>query len=389
MVDISFKFRMVSRAVLGLVLVGASAAWVQAQTVKTMLVEPPAPLLPQQIGRWVKAASPAAGGAAVTPARAADSAVLAEDGLQRSAHGVYHVEGRPAETIAVTASQFVDATGAHAAYSYYLRPGAQYRGPKIGDETGDGFLIRSGTTVVSAVSKASAASTNAMLTELVVHLPKVGGPKGEPPLLPTYLPTKGLKTETVKYALGPVSYAAMGGVVPGEIVGFDKAAEAVMARYEGEGTLTLFLYPTPQIAAIHLRLIEAEMRRQGTPAGTVMLRRQGVLVLLTTGEWKAIEAQRMVEGIHLRNELTWNRKMPLEFHSEVQKTYSLLASIAVFCGVGALASVVLGLFLGGGRAAIRLMQGKPAASEPEFLRIDLSGTSAKLQMDGGGTKPPR
>jgi len=89
----------------------------------------------------------------------------------------------------------------------------------------------------------------------------------------------------------------------------------------------------------------------------------------------------MVEGIHLHEVLSWNKPMPLEFHAEVQKTYSLLFSIAVFCGVGALAAIILGLFLGGGRAAIRVMQGKPAATEPEFLRIDLSGTAARLQTD--------
>jgi hypothetical protein len=69
--------------------------------------------------------------------------------------------------------------------------------------------------------------------------------------------------------------------------------------------------------------------------------------------------------------------MPLEFHAEVQKTYSLLVSIAILCGVGALAAIVLGLFLGGGRALVRVLQGKPAATEPEFLRIDLRGRSAK------------
>ena len=40
----------------------------------------------------------------------------------------------------------------------------------------------------------------------------------------------------------------MGGVLPPEIVGFDKAAEVVTAKYEGKGTLTMLLYPTPQIA---------------------------------------------------------------------------------------------------------------------------------------------
>ena len=151
-------------------------------------------------------------------------------------------------------------------------------------------------------------------------LPKIGGPKGLAPLLPTYLPAKGLEPETVKYAVGPVGYQAMGGVLPPEIVGFDKAAEVVTAKYEGEGTLTMLLYPTPQIAGDHGRLIEAEMNRQGASAGTVKLRREGPLVLMTTGAWSPAEAQKMVEGIHLRNELTWNKPMPLEFHSEVRKT---------------------------------------------------------------------
>ena len=57
----------------------------------------------------------------------------------------------------------------------------------------------------------------------------------------------------MKYALGPVGYEAMGGVLPGEIVGFDKAAEAVTAKYEGKGKLTMLLYPTPQIAGDHGR----------------------------------------------------------------------------------------------------------------------------------------
>jgi hypothetical protein len=39
--------------------------------------------------------------------------------------------------------------------------------------------------------------------------------------------------------------------------------------------------------------------------------------------------------------------------------------------------LVLGLFFGGGRALIRVLQGKPAASEPEFLRIDLRGALGK------------
>jgi hypothetical protein len=374
---VCLRSRMMLRALLSLALVGAAAGSIYGQTPTTTLVEPPAPLLPAQFGVWAKSA-PAEG---ADGAAQADAAVLAEDGLKRSERGVYHSTANPAATITVTAYQFVDATGAHAAYSYYLRPGARYVGPKIGDETADNYLFRSGTTVVSAESKLARGGTDSMLSELEVHLPKVGGPKGLPPLLPTYLPTKGLQTESVKYAVGPIGYRAMGGVLPPEIVGFDKAAEVVMAKYEGKGTLTLLLYPTPQIAGEHGRAIVEEMNHQGPSAGTVMLRREGPLVLLTTGAWSGADAKAMVEGIHLRNEVTWNKQMPPQFHAEVQKTYSLLTSIAAFCGVGALAAIFLGLFLGGGRAAIRVLQGKPAASEPEFLRIDLSGQATRIHTE--------
>jgi hypothetical protein len=47
-----------------------------------------------------------------------------------------------------------------------------------------------------------------------------------------------------------------------------------------------------------------------------------------------------------------------------------------------IAAVVLGLFFGGGRAMIRVLQGKPAATEPEFLHIDL-----RERPGEGGFKP--
>jgi hypothetical protein len=365
---------MMSRALLGLALFGAAAGSLSAQAApaKMMLAEPPAPLLPQALraGEGHEAGDGA-------PARnATDAPVLVEDGIRR------YERGTPQSAVAhgtvpsgtVTVYQFDDATGAYAAYSYLRKNGGEH-------------VMLSGVSVVVSDLKLYPESAAALLKTVEVGLPKMGGTKGLPPLLPTYLPEKGLQKDTVKYSLGPVGYAATGGVLPGDIVGFDKAAEVVTAKYQGKGTLTLLLYPTPQIAGDHGRQIEAEMNRQGTTAGTVKLRREGPLVLMTTGAWKPVEAQAMVEGIHLRSQLTWNKPMPLEFHAEVQKTYSLLTSIAAFCGLGTLAAIVLGLFFGGGRAAIRVMQGKPAASEPEFLRIDLSGRSAQIHTDGVSGEP--
>jgi hypothetical protein len=89
----------------------------------------------------------------------------------------------------------------------------------------------------------------------------------------------------------------------------------------------------------------------------------------------------MVDGIHLRSEVTWDKPVPLDFDTELHKTFSLLESIVIFCAISALAMLVLGVFFGGGRGLVRVMQGKPAASEPEFLRIDLSGAVGKRLRD--------
>ena len=374
------------RVVLSLVACAAisSGSMVWGQSTKTMLVEPPAPLLPQQVGDWARQSDGAA--AAPTANDPKLETVLNEDGLKRSEQAVYRLKGS-GPTITVTARQFVDATGAHAAYSYFEGPGSAYRGVGLGEETsqsGDHYLFRSGASVVDAAG-GHGAKVEELLNRIQVGLPKVSGPKGIAPMLPTLLPQKGLERSSVKYALGPVSYDAMGGALPGAILGFDKAAEALTAKYMGRGKLTMLLYPTPEIAGDRLRAIEAEIHRQGEQAGTVVMRRAGTLVTVTTGEWPLAEAKALVEGIRPKVELTWNKQMPQEFHGEVRKTYSLLSSIAIFCGFGALAAVVLGLSLGAGRAAVRVLQGKPAATEPEFLRIDLSGKPSPIRAEAGRT----
>jgi hypothetical protein len=377
--------RRVMIAAFGLVCAAASAgAAAQAPVTKTMLLEPPTQLLPQRFGAWEQVKS----GTDVTLASAYDGAaqaVIKEDGLERFASSTYERDGS-GETILMKAFQFYDATGAVAAYTYFRspegRPAPQLKlGPDASLER-NGLLFRNGTTVI--VTDYNSAVRAADLAALQVALPKVSGPPGIEPLLPTLLPAKGFEPESVKYALGPVGYSAMGGVLPAQAVGFDRSAEVVMAKAKSGGMLTMLLYPTPQIAGEDGRAIETAMNQrvaaggaERIAAGTVMLRREGPLVLLTTGTWTAADAHKMVEGIHLHSEVSFDKPMPLEFHVEVQKTYSLLESIVIFCAFSAVAMVVLALFFGGGRAAIRVMQGKPAASEPEFLHLDLSGTPGK------------
>ena len=348
------------------------------------IVEPAAPLLPKQFGAWQQ--QPATPGMMPEGDDAKNRNILFEDGLARTATATYKRDGGT-ETLDLNAYQFGDATGAYSAFTLLRTP--EYKpaqDAKLGAtvvQKGDTVLLWTGTSLVSVAFHGGHRLTD--LADLVAGLPKVGGTKGLPPLLPTMLPAKGLEAETVKYALGSSGYEAMGGVLPAGIVGFDKSAEVATAKYQGRGTLTLLLYPTPQIAGEHGRQIEAEMNREGAAAGTVKLRREGVLVLLTTGNWQPTEAQRLIENTHMNLQLTYDKPMPLEFHAEVRKTASLLVSIAELSAALMLAAVVMGLFFGGGRALLRVLQGKPAATEPEFLRIDLRGGSG----EGGRPKPLR
>ena len=390
MVDlVNFKFRGVAHRVVLLCLMGmVSAAF--GQSTKTMLVEPPTPLLPAKFGPWQPEQTGTSCSDDCPAVAGVTGAVLKEDGVNRVSHAIYH-RGTNAGTITLDAYQFGDATGAASAFTFLRRPESRMvvaKDSKVGSEmaaSGGEYIFRSGITVVVADASKAGAPVVSDLRLLESTLPKIGGPRGQDPLLPTLLPARDIEIESVRYALGPVGYQAMGGVLPPGIVGFDKSAEAVMARYKDRGMLTLLLYPTPQIAGIHGCEIVDEMNRQGAAAGTVKLRREGPLVAMTTGAWSPDEAQKMVEGIHLRQVLTVEKTPPPEFHAEIHKTVSLLTSIAILSGLLALAAIILGMVLGFGRAAIRVMQGKPAATEPEFLRIDLSGRSEKIHLEG---EPP-
>ena len=370
-----------------------------AQSGKTVLLEPPAPLLPQSLGKLAIAGTPESG-TGVPPDAGDAAAVLKEDGL--ASWETAHYGGAGSD---VRAYRFGDATGAYAAYTYLRRPGSTALPAGVasaGSVSGDTVVLESGVSVVVATLPLHGPAREEALRGIVQHLPKVGGRQGLPPLLPTFVPAHGLTTGSAEYALGPAGYSAMHGVLPPEVIGFDKAAEAITAKYAGQngpGVLTLLLYPTPQIAGDRGRAIESYFNSHpGTQAsmttvqagaagpmtqmatgsheagaGTVKLRREGPLVLLATGGFTPQEAAELVNGIHLRMDVTYDKPVPLEFHAEVRKTASLLVSIAVFSGVAGLAAVLLGLFLGFGRAGIRVLMGKPAATEPEFLSLDLTG----------------
>ena len=359
--------------------IAMSAAWAAGQGARpaTTLVEPPAPLLPTSD---VLVASTGIGG---MPADVpATQAVLKEDGLRRQDSRSIVPAGKSGGWVA--AYEFSDATGAFAAFTYF-----RLGGKPVTHGVNESEVVKPDGEVVflSGTSVVRARGAESLLKTVDAGLPKITGRRAQIPLLPSLLPARGLDRGSLRYALGPVGYTAMGGVLEADDLGWDKSAEVATAGYDGKGQLTLLLYPTPQIAGDRGRAIQNDVNAAG-PAkfGTIKMRRVGPLVGVTSGGLSDAQAIDLVGALKLNEEVTFDKKMPLEFHAEVRKTYTLLQSIAVFCGISILASVVLAVFLGGARAGIRVLQGKPAASEPEFLTIDLRAKPASLLGDPGKPK---
>jgi hypothetical protein len=380
----------------------ASGAWGQGAAApgeaKTIVSMPPTPLLPQafssltssgmapQDSKEIDSARFNSPGCAIdTGAQPATpsgpcAGVLKEDGLVRLAAGVY--TGAGSRKVTISAFEFGDASGAYSAYTFFrsmmqggrLQGGEARLSKRSGETTlgGDDTLVWAGTAILHVQGHV----TTAELSALEVRLPKVGGRRSLAPLEPTMFPTEvggaKIEPETLRYALGPAAYKAMGGVLPPDILGWDKSAEVATASYAGKGgkgTLTLLLYPTPQIAGDRGRAIEKAVN--GENLGTVKMRRLGPLVGVTSGNLPPEQAEGLIHAMQLNEIVTFDKPMPLEFHAEVRKTATLLQSIAIFTGTLILAAIVIGVFLGGARAGIRVLRGKPAASEPEFLTINL------------------
>jgi hypothetical protein len=364
-------------AVVGLLGVGLAAG---AQS-STVITEPAAPLLPGHFGEWKTAAAGAETPASVVSLVSANKTALEECGPERSQVADY---ARSGKTLHVEAIQFKDRTGAFSAYTLMKRMDmTPLKGLGADAAAGDGAaLFTVGTSLVVAYPMTAAEA--GALKPLADGMPKAVGTSGLAPLLPSLAPAKGLVEGSLRYALGSSTYAAEGGVLPASQMGWDKEAEAITADYKdkrGEETLTILMYPTPTIAGTMARMVQGMVASGGAKFGTAKVRREGELVMLASGTFPADEAQKMVENIHLKQMVSLDNAIPPTEHVQVMQTYSLLMNIAILAGVLMTAAVLLGLFLGGGRALYRVARGKPAATEPEFLSLHLEPQSKPVRFD--------
>ena len=342
----------------------------------------PKPLLPEMFAGW-EATGPIKTVADAAEADAANAAALKEYEFTGAQMRNYTRKG---QTLIIHALSFTNLSGAYGAYSYYRQNGW----PKADIGTGgtsdkNRVLFWQGNTVVDATFSAIGPMSAAELRELAGQLPVPQGNKALAPPLLASLPQGSLDKQTTHYAEGPAGYAGSGGVLPYDLVGFDRDAEAVTANYSlrsGPATLTLIDYPTPQLAAAQEAKIRDYIKagKQAQPTwpkpladsdvASLEVRRSGPLVAIVSGDAIPEESHRLISTVHYEADLT---AIPQPMESEVSKTGRLLMGIAGIVIVGSLTAILLGFFLGGGRALYRLARGKPisAVYDTEFISLHL------------------
>jgi hypothetical protein len=267
----------------------------------------------------------------------ADAPLWDEYGLRESETATY--ENGSAKFTA-TAWRLQDPTGALAAYDWQ-RP-AKSEPSKVAAlaaETAGSLLLLHGNYLLSFAGYKPATPE---LDPIVESLRNVD--TSALPALPGYLPSRDLVPGSERYITGPASLRKFNPGIPPSAAAFHLGAEAQLGVFhglKGETVLTIFNYPTHQIAmqqAASLGKIPgAEVKRSG-PLGAV---------ILSPPDPDA--AERLLAQVRYQAEVTRDEYVPTlrdNIGNLVVNAFILTGLLLAFC-------LVSGLAVGGSRAFLR------------------------------------
>ena len=330
-------------------------------------------ILPEQFAGWqrhgsaLKSADPAL-------ADSANSAVLKEYGFTDLETATYQREdGR---TLKIRAARFSDASGAFGAYTFYRQP--EMAAEEVGDHAASAsprVLFCRGSVLVDAIFSAVTAMSPSELRELAAGLPRPVGSAVNPPPVRAYLPKREFKPETEKYAEGPRALEQFSAPLPADLVDFSVSSEVSLGEYStpsGPATLMLIYYPTPQLAAEHLRRIDAAQSGAGGSA-RVVDRRTGPIVAVVGGQASERDARVLLGAVNYEASVTWNENT---YFDKKDNAANLLFNVIMLAFIIVGASLIFGIVFGGFRVLMkRLYPGRvfDRQEQLEIIRLNLDG----------------
>ena len=333
-------------------------------------------------------------------ADAVNSPVLKEYGFQRFEKAAYtRDDGR---NLVIKAAVFGDASGAYGAFTYYNS--AEMGEEIIGRQAAflnNRVLFYQGNVLVDAVFDRMSVMSASQLRQLAGLLPQAEGNKGNPPLLPTYLPKsafqKNVEKNTTKYILGPVTLDRVGSPLPASMVDFKSGGEVVIGKYvanAGDATLMLIEYPTPQIASERLRQIDASHVDPSHPVsqqqpgvatildvGPFFDTRTGPIIVIAAGPLSKSEARSLMSSISYEADVTWNENT---YVSKKDNLANFLFNAIVLCGIVVGLALVAGIAFGGLRLLIKRLFPDSVFDRPdvvEFISLPLEDEAPPLHRE--------
>jgi hypothetical protein len=337
-------------------------------------------ILPQQFAGWQRQG---AAGASKDAAEAdpTNAALLKEYGFTDVESAAYKSDdGR---SLKIRAARFADASGAFGAYTLYLQPSMARE--EIGDQGASldkRVLFYRGHILVDAVFSQLSVMSAAELRTLAGALPRPQGNAGNLPPILAFMPHHGYQSNTQKYAEGPLGLIAIAAPVPENLVDFSCSPEVSLGEYStpsGRATLMLIEYPTPALAAEHLRRIDAANHAAAPQAGVEGVenvgpffdKRTGPIVAIAAGQISQGDAQTLLGAVNYEASVTWNENTYFDKKNNIA---NLLVNIILLCIIVGAISLAAGLAFGGVRVVIRRYFSKNA-EEQDFISLDLSETS--------------
>jgi hypothetical protein len=342
------------------------------------------PILPKQFAGWEMQGAAQASKDAAT-ADPTNAGLLKEYGFTDVEAAIFKSDdGR---TLKIRAARFTDASGAFGAYSFYLQPGMARE--EIGDQGASlnlRVLFYRGHIVVDAVFSQLSVMSAAGLRELAGVLPRPSGNAGNLPPILAFMPHHGYEANTERYAEGPLALGAIGSPLPAELVDFSASPEVALGQYNtsgGEATLMLIEYPTPALAAEHLRRIDAAHHAAQPQPGVAAVenvgpffdKRTGPIVAIVAGPLSQSDAHTLLGAVNWDPSVTWNENTYFDKKNNVA---NLLVNIILLCFIIGALSLAAGVAFGGARILLRKFFPGPVFGRPdqtEFISLDLGQTA--------------
>jgi hypothetical protein len=356
----SALFKSTCLYLLSIVLLPATVVSAQSRT--------PAGPLPQTFSGWHIDAGTVKTSKDPAAADPTDAPVLKEYGFTDLETATYSRNGRKMQ---IKAARFSDATGAFGAFTYYVQPQMQIE--KIGDRGASSntrILFFKGNILIDASVEHLTAMSGADLRSLSDALPRLTTENGKLPTLPANLPSQSLMRNSSRYVVGPEALARLGIPITAQLIDFSKSPEVAVGKYrtsQGEASVTLVGYPTPQIARERMDAMQAA----GLTGGPFYFKRTGPYVVAVNGNIPADEAQSLLASVNYDADV-----MPLQPTKPrpAEDRAGFVFALVMLCVITVLAALVFGFVFGGIRILANKMFPNRVFSRPEsveIIRLDL------------------